>query len=139
MGAFVNYGSDWQEPGRILYGNRGAVVVGELDGSIRPRTKQMHALMQQFEPEAILTHNIWGYLWGKLGYGAMLFATALTPDSMSANFANPERSPALVNLAREVMAVALAENVTPLASMDLRQKVTFPTVQTLKQKNPSLR
>ena len=40
MGAFVNYGADWTGPGRILFGNRGAVVVGEIDGSIRPRTQR---------------------------------------------------------------------------------------------------
>ncbi len=39
----------------------------------------------------MLTDNIWGYLWGKLAYGAMLFGTALTDDSMSANFADPQR------------------------------------------------
>jgi 2-dehydropantoate 2-reductase len=33
----------------------------------------------------VLTPNIWGYLWGKLGYGAILFATALTNESMSDN------------------------------------------------------
>ncbi|NIA67890.1 ketopantoate reductase family protein [Pelagibius litoralis] len=113
MGAFVNYGSDWQEPGRILFGNRGAVVIGEIDGKIRPRTREMHEWLQVFEPEAVLTEDIWAYLWGKLGYGAMLFATALTPDSMSANFADPARIPTLIALGREVMAVAEAEKVTP--------------------------
>ncbi len=113
MGAFVNYGSDWQEPGRILFGNRGAVVVGEIDGDVRPRTREMHRLLKIFEPDAVLTEDIWSYLWGKLGYGAMLFATALTPDSMSANFADPARGPALIALGREVMAVAQAEAVKP--------------------------
>ena len=28
MGCFVNFGADWLGPGRILYGNRGAVVIG---------------------------------------------------------------------------------------------------------------
>jgi 2-dehydropantoate 2-reductase len=113
MGAFVNFGADWQEPGRILFGNRGAVVVGEVDGTIRDRTRDMHALLQVFEPEAVLTDDIWGYLWGKLGYGAMLFATALTNDSMAANFADPARGPALIGLAREVIATAAAEGVSP--------------------------
>lgn len=113
MGAFVNYGADWLAPGRILFGNRGAVVVGEIDGSARPRTADMHALLQIFEPDAVLTQDIWAYLWGKLGYGAMLFATALTPDSMTANFADPERGPALNGLAREVMRTAVAEGVDP--------------------------
>ena len=76
-------------PGEILFGNRGAVVVGEIDGSIRERTRQMHRHLSLFEPDAVLTDNIWGYLWGKLAYGAMLFATALTTDSMSENFADP--------------------------------------------------
>lgn len=113
MGAFVNYGADWVGPGRILFGNRGAVVVGEIDGSIRPRTEEMFELLQIFELDAILTQDIWAYLWGKLGYGAMLFATALTPDSMAANFGDPARGPALMGLAREVMLTAQAEGVDP--------------------------
>lgn len=113
MGAFVNYGADWLGPGRILFGNRGAVVVGEIDGITRTRTAEMHALLQVFEPDAVLTNDIWAYLWGKLGYGAMLFATALTPDSMTANFADPARGPALMGLAREVMRTAVAEGVVP--------------------------
>jgi len=113
MGAFVNYGADWIEPGRILFGNRGAVVVGEIDNVIRARTERMHKLLQIFEPDAVLTDDIWGYLWGKMGYGAMLFATALTSDSMTANFADTERGPALMGLAREVMRTAVAEGVIP--------------------------
>jgi 2-dehydropantoate 2-reductase len=114
MGCFVNFGADWHGPGDILFGNRSAVVVGEIDGTTRPRTRELHALLQKFEPDAILTDNIWGYLWGKLAYGAMLFATALTPDSMSANFADPRRAIVFDTLGREVMAVAAARNVTPV-------------------------
>ena len=113
IGAFVNYGADWVEPGRILFGNRAAVVVGEIDGSIQSRTTDLHKLLQIFEPDAILTNNIWAYLWGKLGYGAMLFATALSTDSMTENFADPARGPALMGLAREVMRTARAEGVKP--------------------------
>jgi 2-dehydropantoate 2-reductase len=114
MGCFVNFGADWLGPGRILFGNRAAVVVGEIDGSIQPRTRQMHALLQIFEPQAVLTDNIWGYLWGKLAYGAMLFATALTADSMADNFADPRRFVVFDRLAREVMAVAAARGVKPV-------------------------
>ncbi len=114
IGAFVNFGADWLGPGRILYGNRGFVALGELDGAPRPRTREMHDLLRIFEPEAVLTDNIWGYLWGKLGYGAMLFATALTPDSMAENFADPERAPVFAAIGREVMAVAAARGERPL-------------------------
>lgn len=115
MGAFVNFGADWLGPGQILYGNRGAVVIGELDGQQRPRTTEMLTNLQVFEPDAIITDNIWGYLWGKLGYGAMLFATALTPDSMSENFSHSSRRPTLAGLAREVMRVAQKQGINPKA------------------------
>jgi 2-dehydropantoate 2-reductase len=114
MGCFVNFGADWLGPGEILFGNRAAVVVGEIDGAIRDRTRAMHRRLALFEPDAVLTDNIWGYLWGKLAYGAMLFATALTTDSMSANFADPRRFPAFDALGREVMAVAKARGVKPI-------------------------
>ena len=113
MGCFVNFGADWHAPGQILFGNRGAFVVGEIDGTIRDRTRAMHALCKCFEPDAILTTDIWSYLWGKMAYGAMLFATALNHDSMSENFADTRRMPVWLALGREVAAIALARGVTP--------------------------
>ena len=114
VGCFVNFGADWLGPGRILFGNRAAVVVGEIAGGVRPRTIEIHRLLSIFEPDAVLTDNIWGFLWGKLGYGAMLFATALNNDSMADNFADPARFAVFDRLGREVMAVARARNVTPV-------------------------
>ena len=114
MGAFVNFGADLLEPGRVLFGNRGAVVIGELDGQRRARTEAMLELFRLFDADALLTDNIWGFLWGKLAYGAMLFATALNLDSMADNFADPERFPVWRSLGGEVMAVAAASDVTPM-------------------------
>ncbi|MGG5809019.1 ketopantoate reductase family protein [Falsiroseomonas sp. CW058] len=113
MGCFVNFGADWHGPGRILYGNRGALVVGEIDGTIRDRTRAMFDLARGFEPDAVLTTDVWAYLWGKMAYGAMLFATALNHDSMTENFADPARMPAWLALGREVTATAIARGVTP--------------------------
>lgn len=114
MGAFVNFGADWLGPGRILFGNRGAVVVGEIGGDAGPRTRAMHELFQVFEPKAILTDDIWGFLWGKLAYGAMLFATALDMDSMADNFADSQRFPVWRKLGSEIMDTAAARGVTPI-------------------------
>ncbi|KUL95020.1 2-dehydropantoate 2-reductase [Bosea sp. WAO] len=126
MGCFVNFGADWHGPGEILYGNRGAVVVGELNGAMTGRVREMHRLLKLFEPDAILTDNIYGYLWGKLAYGAMLFGTALTNDSMSANFADPARLPVWLALGREVGAVAAARGVTSLGFGDFDPRVFAP-------------
>ena len=114
IGCFVNFGADWLEPGKILLGNRGKVAIGELDGAVTGRVREVHRLFSLYEPDAELTSNIWGYLWGKMGYGGMLFATALTPASMSDNFASAKHAPVFEGLGREVMAVARARGVTPL-------------------------
>ena len=113
MGCFVNFGADYLAPGRIMRGNRAAVVVGELDGAQTPRVREMHALLQEFEPDAVLTSDIWAYLWGKLGYGALLFGTALTNESIADALASPRHLPVYRQLGNEVMAVAAAKGVTP--------------------------
>jgi 2-dehydropantoate 2-reductase len=113
VGAFVNFGADYLEPGVIHYAGRGAVVVGETDGRITPRVGAIRDAWSDFDPRAIVTPNIWGYLWGKEAYGAMLFATALTNESIADALAVPEYRPLYIALAREILAVAAARGVVP--------------------------
>jgi 2-dehydropantoate 2-reductase len=113
IGAFVNFGADYLGPGRITYGGRGAVVIGEIDGRMTPRLAALHDTLRVFEPGAITTDNIWGYLWGKLAYGALLFATALTNDSIADALALPRHFALYRALGAEILRVAAAENVRP--------------------------
>jgi 2-dehydropantoate 2-reductase len=113
VGAFVNFGADYIEPGVIHYGGRGAVVLGELDGRITPRVEALRQALLDFDDRAVVTSNIWGYLWGKEAYGAMLFATALTDESIAVCLALPAYRDLFIALAREVLAVAVAQGVTP--------------------------
>ena len=113
VGCFVNFGADVMEPGVIQRGNRGAVVVGELNGAMTPRIREVHKLFSLFDPDAVLTDNIWGYLWGKLAYGSLLFATALAEASIADVLASERHRPMLVELAREVMRVAAARGIRP--------------------------
>ena len=113
VGCFVNFGADVMEPGVIMRGNRGTVVVGELDGARTPRIRAVHRLFRDFEPDAVLTDNIHGYLWGKLAYGSMLFATALADASIADVLAAEGHRPAIIGLAREAMRVARARGVEP--------------------------
>jgi 2-dehydropantoate 2-reductase len=101
------------EPGVILHGSRAAVVVGEIDGRITQRVVAIRDAWLDFDDRAIVTPNIWGYLWGKEAYGAMLFATALTNASIADALAIPRYRPVYVALAREMLAVAEARHVTP--------------------------
>lgn len=113
IGAFVNFSADWMAPGEIMFGGRGAVVLGELDGRMSGRLAALHATLLQFEPGAVVTDAIWGYLWGKLGYGAMLFAQALGAAGIADCLARPELLPLWRALGREAVEVALAEGVDP--------------------------
>jgi 2-dehydropantoate 2-reductase len=115
VGAFVNFGADYIEPGVIHYGGRGAVVVGEIDGQMTSRINDIREAWLDFDDRAIVTSNIWGYLWGKEAYGAMLFATALTNESIADALANAKYRDVYVELAREILAVAGARSVTPEA------------------------
>ena len=111
VGAFVNFGADFLEPGVIHRGNRGATVVGETDGSLSQRVRGIHELLRVFEPDAVLTENIFGFLWGKLAYASLLFATALTDSSIADVLADKKSRPTLIALARETVGVALAKGV----------------------------
>jgi 2-dehydropantoate 2-reductase len=114
VGAFVNFSADWMEPGLVMYGGRGAVVLGEMDGTTTPRVQALRDLLLAFEPGAITTDNLAGYLWGKLGYAAMLFAQGLGEKGIADCLERPELLPLWRRLGGEVMRVAAAENVRPL-------------------------
>lgn len=113
VGGFVNFGADWMAPGEIVYSNRGAVVVGEIDGAMTARLRDLHEQLQAFEPEAQVTEHIWSYLWGKLGYGSLLFAQATGHLGIADCLARPELLPLWRDLAGEAVQVALAEGTEP--------------------------
>ena len=113
IGCFVNFGADYIEPGRVHYGGRGAVVLGELDGRMTPRLDALLDVFRDFESDARASANIWGYLWGKLGYGALLFATALADNSIAGALAQPAHRTLYRALGEEVMRVAHAGGIAP--------------------------
>ena len=102
IGAFVNFGADYIEPGRIFVGGTGSLYVGELDGRESDRIARLVSDL----PDAKSTNNILGFLWGKEAYGAMLFATAVSELSIADALAEPRFRTLFVRLAREVLSVA---------------------------------
>ncbi len=112
IGCFINFSADYLEPGLIHFGGPGAFYIGELNGAITPRLKRLQEDLGHWGGGPVrITDNIWGYLWGKQAYGAMLFATALTNETMAD--AIDQYRPLMVALVREILAVAQAEGVTP--------------------------
>lgn len=112
LGAFVNFSADYLSPGVIAYGGAGTLVVGEVAGRISPRAEEMAHRFRAMLPEAKATDNVLGYLWSKLGYGAMLFGTALV-DATMADAVDRYRV-ALSALGREPLTVAARLGIRPL-------------------------
>jgi 2-dehydropantoate 2-reductase len=113
VGAFINFAAEYMEPGVVLYGGRGAVVVGELDGARTARIEALHGLCLAFDKGALLSPDIMSYLWGKLIYGGFLRVTALADMSIAGGLEAPELRPLFVALAREILAVAGTEGIDP--------------------------
>jgi 2-dehydropantoate 2-reductase len=109
VGAFVNLFADVIGPGQIRDGGLGALVVGEMDGSASGRVRSVVADLQAWGP-ARATTNVSGYLWSKLGFGAMLTATALA-DAPMADLIDAHR-PLMYRLTAEVLAVGEARDVS---------------------------
>ena len=111
VGCLVNWAADWMAPGRIQFGGPGSFLIGELDGTMTPRVTDLVGLLSAVMPTRA-TDNIWGCLWAKTCYAALLFATALTDETV---YDVVERSGSiqrmLVQLVAEGMAVAAAAGV----------------------------
>ncbi|WP_108482229.1 ketopantoate reductase family protein [Oceaniglobus ichthyenteri] len=114
LGAFINFGGDIIGPGHVAMGNRGAVVVGGIDGAPHRDTARILDLLRQFEPDAISTDNIWGFLWAKQAYAAVLKASGLSDGTMVEYLTDPASRAVNGGLIREILAVARAEGITPM-------------------------
>ena len=115
VGCLVNWAADWIGPGRILFGGPGSFLVGELDGRLTARVKELADLLSAVMPSGT-TENIWGCLWAKTCYAALLFATALTDETIYDVVERPfPTQQMLVRLVAEAMAVAEASGVRLVA------------------------
>jgi 2-dehydropantoate 2-reductase len=109
VGAFVDLFADVVDPGVISDGGAGAIAIGEMDGTVSARVRDLAADLGAWGPVEV-TGNVPGYLWAKLGFGAMLTVTALADDAMG-DLLDRHR-PAGHAVAREVFKVAAAEGIT---------------------------
>jgi 2-dehydropantoate 2-reductase len=115
IGCLVNWAADWMAPGRIQFGGPGSFLVGELDGEPTRRVQELAELLSVVMPSRV-TDNIWGCLWAKTCFAALLFATALTDETVYDVVERPfPTQRMLVLLVAEAMAVAEAAGVRLVA------------------------
>lgn len=106
--AFVDLFADVLEPGVIKDGGSGAMALGEYAGGTSERVRELAQDLRHWGVPTV-TGNVAGYLWAKLGFGAMLTATALADTDMSILI--DRHRPAMNELAAEIFDIAAAEDV----------------------------
>ncbi len=111
IGCFINFGADYVEPGRILYGGRGAFVVGEIDGQMTDRLHALRDLLSDFEPDVQITDNVNGYLWAKIAFTAVLIAQTISNEPTEEFLDNPRWRPLVYQMVHEVAVAANAEGI----------------------------
>jgi 2-dehydropantoate 2-reductase len=126
IGAFINYNADYLEPGTIHYAGPGAFYVGEIDGPITPRVEEIVSRLSHMGTVRV-TDNVFGYLWAKLGYANMLYATALVDEPM-ANVLDAHRK-LMVELACEVYEAADREGIRLEPFDSVEPSLYFPRVR----------
>ncbi|WP_251553697.1 ketopantoate reductase family protein [Neobacillus muris] len=125
IGCFVNFSADYLEPGKILYGGVSSLYIGEIDNTISNRVLELKEILQDWGPVQT-TDNIWGYLWSKMSYAGLLYATALVDETMAGVVRNTELRETLMELCSEILEVADKEGVTPIEFDDWVPSLIYP-------------
>ncbi|MBI3964047.1 MAG: ketopantoate reductase family protein, partial [Chloroflexi bacterium] len=107
IAAFINFGADWQAPGHVEHGGSGSIYLGEIDGRMTERLGRVQKLLSNMMT-VHTTPNIFGCLWAKQIDCSLLFAQAVTDETMADVFGNQRFQPVLIALIGEGVRVAEA-------------------------------
>ena len=123
IGALINFGADYQAPGKIIFGGGGGVVLGEVDGTVSERLEQLQSILLDFDPEVVISNDIMGKLWGKQVFAAIVFVTALTNESVADSLSNTAYRDVYVEAAREIAMLAKKLGASPKGFMSFEPEI----------------
>jgi 2-dehydropantoate 2-reductase len=98
-------------PGRVAHTNPGLTFVGELDGSVSPRTTDLGARLEAGGLECVVTDRVRSAEWSKLVHAAATMTITALPR-LPLHAAMIDAATACAELVREGGAVAAAAGVT---------------------------
>jgi len=125
VGALPDYGAAYVDPGHLEFVIEGPVYVGELDGRITPRIREVHRLLAHVARAELLT-DIKARIWAKTCFGAQIVASALV-DAPSYLVVGEERARRVAGpLVREALEVAFALGVEVPGGPFFEPQLYFP-------------
>lgn len=110
IGGYLTFGGFFVEPGHIKNGGSGSFKIGEVDGQITDRIKELGELLAPVH-KVDITDNIFGYLWAKMALGAVYFGTAIADMDVVEVYQRPKARAVLAKICAEVTAVADAKGI----------------------------
>lgn len=121
IGALIGFAGDMLGPGEVRFGMRDKFAIGELDGTVTRRIRELAGIFADFEPQVEISTDIAGGLWGKLGFMALLYGGTLGTSPQARLWADEELFPLWRALVSETVETALAQgiNPAPIHGMDM--------------------
>lgn len=119
VGAFVNWAADYLSPGVIQFGGHSNFVIGELDGSVTPRLRELQQFCAPFQPVEI-SENVMRQLWSKQVNISAMFSTGITHLMIDGGFDYPDTQETIACIAMEAMQVPRALGVELVSFDDFR-------------------
>lgn len=112
LGAMISLSADYHGPGHIHRGSKGRLFIGELDGRITGRVRQVVEALAH-TPDTVVTasDNIYGNIWAKHSHACLDITTAVADMDREHVLANPDYFPVLARVVGEAARLGRAQGV----------------------------
>lgn len=124
-----NFGGHYEGPGRVIHGTVGGFHVGEVEGNMTSRVRELAAALSAVQA-CDATDNILGCLWSKMAMASVFFATALVDADVLDILARPEYQELFADLTAETVAAAEANHVELIELHGFDPRSLRPAVRT---------
>ena len=110
LGGVAYIGVRVEQPGVIVHSTLGKLAIGELDGTVSPRVKEIEGMFKGAGAQVSISGNIMETKWRKLVWNAAFNAVSVLTKMKTRSMAkSKELRPVLTGIMEEVVAVANAE------------------------------
>lgn len=110
MGSIPNYGGALVDPGQIEFVHEGPIQLGELDGSMSDRLRDIADALSALT-EVQVSNRIWGQIWAKEVYASQVVFSALVDAPIRETLGNERYARIAGAIVKEALEIADAKNI----------------------------
>ncbi|MGZ9809527.1 ketopantoate reductase family protein [Pseudoroseicyclus sp. H15] len=110
MGSIPNYGGALVDPGYIEYVHEGPIQLGEMDGTMSDRLKEIGEALSALT-EVQYSDRIWGQIWAKEVYASQVVFSALVDAPIRETLGNERYARIAGAIVKEALEIADAKGI----------------------------